>query len=112
VYAGTLFLIAHDRIYVFGADRCFWGNRIATVREITTFVAEPFGDFSLSITPDYESCVLRFGQVGDYYHGKRLHKYLLDCKVPIFWRNYVPVLVRSGRIVKVFLDVLKEQVVF
>jgi len=56
--------------------------------------------------------LLRFAKAGDHYRGKRLAKYLLNQKVPVFWRNYIPVLERNGDIGVVFVEQWKEQVVF
>lgn len=112
LYAHTVFVLWHGRIYIFGADGCFWDKEIATVRDIATFGDGRFGDLLLTLPHDYSFWLLRFAKAGDHYRGKRLAKYLLNQKVPVFWRNYIPVLERNGDIGVVFVEQWKEQVVF
>lgn len=112
LYAHTIFVLWHGRVYVFGAEGCFWDNEIATVCDIATFGGDTFGDLLLTPPFDCPLWCLRFGKTGDHYRGKRLAKYLLNLKVPVFWRNYIPVLECDGDIVKVFVEDWKEQVVF
>ncbi|USN55962.1 MAG: tRNA lysidine(34) synthetase TilS [Candidatus Peribacteria bacterium] len=44
---------------------------------------------------------MRFPKVGDKYGSKSLTKIFLNKKVPLFWRNFIPILEKEGKIVAV-----------
>ncbi len=52
---------------------------------------------------------MRCIQDGDTYKGKRIRKWMINKKIPIFWRNYIPFLERkSGDIEPLLYDIKKR----
>jgi hypothetical protein len=47
---------------------------------------------------------LRFAKATDRYHNKSWNQYCITAKIPIFWRNFIPVLVKEGKIIDVFKE--------
>jgi hypothetical protein len=47
---------------------------------------------------------LRFAQASDHYHGKTRNQYCITAKIPIFRRNFIPVLEKNDKIVHVWKE--------
>jgi len=45
---------------------------------------------------------LRFSKEGDRFQGKQLKKRMINQKIPIFWRNSLPLAEKEGKIIFVF----------
>gem|GEM_PF-6534505 len=45
---------------------------------------------------------LRFSKEGDRFQGKQLKKRMINQKIPMFWRNSLPLAEKEGKIIFVF----------
>ena len=95
--------LAHGKIYFIAGAPWFWEKRIDKKLPIHKFGSVQRGQDVFEITPaESKNAVIRFPQVGDRYLWKSWNSYCSNQKIPIFWRNFVPLLVQKGKIVKVF----------
>lgn len=54
--------------------------------------------------PEWIGGTLRFAHAGDRYHGKTRNQYCITAKIPVFWRNAIPVIIQDEKIVHVFKE--------
>jgi hypothetical protein len=47
---------------------------------------------------------IRFAKASDRYHNKTRNQYCITAKIPVFWRNFVPVVVKGEKIIHVFRE--------
>ncbi|MDR0608239.1 MAG: hypothetical protein LBG52_08105 [Candidatus Peribacteria bacterium] len=50
---------------------------------------------------------LRFPQLGDRFAGKTRNRWCINQKIPLFWRNFIPVAVKDGNILHMRKEVMK-----
>jgi hypothetical protein len=105
----TYFFVAHDKIYLIKWPKLFWEQVVNEKMKVERTEKFMFWDFEVDIKDKSLASqinlvwsILRFSQPKDVYKWKNLNKYLLNKKVPIFWRNFRPVFVVDGKIVKVW----------
>jgi hypothetical protein len=55
--------------------------------------------YTWNITPEIVWWILRYPQKWDIYGSKSLSKYLLNNKIPVFWRTSIPVVEKQGKVV-------------
>ncbi len=105
----VMFVVSHGKVYVFGAgkitenDKPFRESKpIAKTISITSMGTYTLGDVSFVVDDENELwSEARFPQEWDSFHGKRLKKYLLNQKIPLFWRNYLVVLEKEWKIIRI-----------
>lgn len=99
----TYFFVAHNQLYAITAKEEFWKSEVTKkwkIKETWTF---DLGDFSREIKDkSFVGGEIRFPQEGDKWKSKRLKKRLINQKVPVFWRNFIPVIVKDGKVVDVY----------
>jgi hypothetical protein len=49
--------------------------------------------------------VLRFPKVWDKFKGKTRNQYCSNQKIPVFWRNFIPVVEKDWKIIHSFKDI-------
>lgn len=99
----TYFFVAHKFVYVISHTHDFWKEQIDESRKITKLWTYKTGDIDRKITDKKLIwSTLRFPKEGDKRKGKRLKKRLLNKKVPVFRRNFIPLLEKDWKIVEVF----------
>ena len=77
------FFVAHHYIYVIKAPERFRQKTIDKQEQIATHGES-----------------IRYPQSGDHYKGKTRNKYCINQKIPLFRRNFIPLLVKDGKILK------------
>lgn len=78
----TIIVIAHEKVYFFEAKP---GFREKTVDKKTKI--------------DKEWLVQRYPQKNDKYRWKTRNKYCITEKIPLFWRNFIPVIAEWNKII-------------
>lgn len=97
----TLFL-AHQQIFLIKGKARFREKELKLEKPITQSGIQTFGAFQLEIPENLIGATLRFPKLGDHYQGKLLSKWALNHKIPIFWRNALPLAEKEGKLILVF----------
>lgn len=96
---GLCFFVAHEKITIIAATDKFWKKYLDKKTKISTlWSVDLWKDMVEIIDKKYLWATLRYAQKGDTYKGKSRWKYCINNKIPIFWRNFVPLLVIKNTI--------------
>jgi len=101
------FFISHGRFYAIKATKNFWNNNFSK----NLFVAEDnvnFDGFNFFDLNDFLWKEIRYANSWDVFGSQNLSRWFIKNKIPIFWRNFIPVLVDWKKVLKVFDSVLKS----
>ena len=101
-YPWWIVFLSYGGMYFFQAETKFWEKLLNQERELTKVWIQNFWPFSLEIKEDMLWGVLRFPRENDHFRGKTLKKRMVNRKIPIFFRNSVPLVEKSGNIIVVF----------
>ena len=101
-YQWWIVFLSYGDIYFFQAETKFWEEMLNQERELTKVWIQNFWPFSLEIKEDMLWGVLRFPRENDHFRGKTLKKRMINRKIPIFFRNSVPLVEKGGNIIVVF----------
>lgn len=94
------FFLAHQHIYAIQAPLNFRAKAVEKAKKIDTLGQVKRYNFTLPIThKERIGSSLRFAKASDRYHHKTRNQYCITAKIPVFRRNFVPVLVKGGKIV-------------
>ncbi len=88
---GVSFFVSHGHIYLIKAPRNFWKNYLDVGTPVVLF----HNDFAHIVSHDI---VLRYPQWGDVFDGMTWNKYCIKHKIPVFWRKFITVKVKNGKI--------------
>ena len=100
---GTYFFLSHSKIYIIKAKKDFWEKYIEKsiiidrLWELEVWKETVFVD-----NPDYLWLEIRYPKSGDKLWSKSWTKYCINKKIPVFWRNFIPVVVSSNNVLKYF----------
>ena len=100
---GTYFFLSHSKIYIIKAKKDFWEKHIEKniiidrLWELEVWKETVFVD-----NPDYLWLEIRYPKSGDKLWSKSWTKYCINKKIPVFWRNFIPVVVSSNNVLKYF----------
>ncbi len=78
----TIVMIAHEKVYFFEAKPRFREKTVDKTKKINK-----------------EWFVERYPQKNDKYKGKTRNKYCIAQKIPVFWRNFIPVVAQWTKII-------------
>ena len=81
----TYFFKSHGNIYIISAPKTFREKTIDSEKKIDT------------------TTVKRFPRKGDIYKGKKRNERCINQKIPIFRRNFIPILAKKNQITKAFI---------
>ena len=96
---------SHGNIYFIWAPKNFWEKTIEKSKTIATLGQVKRYNFTLPITKKEQiGALLRFAKTTDRYHNKTRNQYCITAKIPVFWRNFMPVLVKEGKIIHVWKE--------
>lgn len=91
---------SHWILYFIKAPINFYKKNIEQQIKITKLWLYKIWDFEIEIVDEKLIwLVIRFPKLNDIYKSKTLNKYFINNKIPIFWRNFVPI-VADDNIVK------------
>ncbi len=100
---GTYFFLSHSKIYIIKAKKDFWEKHIEKSIIIDRLWGLEVWKETVSIdNPDYLWLEIRYPKSGDKLWSKSWTKYCINKKIPVFWRNFIPVVVDSNSIIKYF----------
>ncbi len=85
-YVNSTYLFkAHGDIYIISAPKTFREKTVDSEKKIDT------------------TTVKRFPRKGDLYKGKKRNERCINQKIPVFRRNFIPVLAKNNQITKAFI---------
>lgn len=100
---GTYFFLSHSKIYIIKAKKDFWGKHIEKSIIIDRlWELEVWKETVFIDNPDYLWLEIRYPKSGDKLWSKSWTKYCINKKIPVFWRNFIPIVVDSNSIIKYF----------
>lgn len=99
------FFKSHSQLFLIKWKDDFWQKHIEEQKKITKLWEYKIWWFEINISDKgLEWWIIRFPKQWDKYRWKSLSKYLLNKKIPIFWRNFIPVIEKDWKIQKI-LDI-------
>ncbi|MCK9467195.1 MAG: tRNA lysidine(34) synthetase TilS [Candidatus Absconditabacterales bacterium] len=100
---GTYFFLSHSKIYIIKAKENFWKKHIEKSIIINKLGKLEVGKEIVSVdNSDTIGLKIRYPKSGDKIGNKTWSKYCINKQIPIFWRNFIPVIVSSNNILKYF----------
>jgi len=95
--------LSHEKIYIIKAKQNFWEKYIEKSMIIDNIWDIKIGQNFVNID-DFNLIwkELRFAKQWDKYWSKSWGKYCINSSIPIFWRNFVPIVVDWKKILKCF----------
>jgi hypothetical protein len=84
-YVNSTYLFkSHGNMYIISAPKAFREKTVDSEKKIDT------------------TTVKRFPRKGDRYKGKTRNEWCINQKIPVFRRNFIPIIVKKNQIIKVF----------
>jgi hypothetical protein len=103
----TYFFVAHGKKYIISAPTDFWQKTVEKSKKIATLWQVKRYNFTLPIVKKERiGWSIKFAKSSDRYHNKTRNQYCITAKIPVFWRNFVPVVVKENKIVNVFREMI------
>ncbi len=104
---GVYFFKSHGKLYAIDGKKEFRNYSSNEQKNITTKEEKiMFDNVKIAIKKERKGGTIRYTKQGDAYKWKRAKKWMLNQKIPVFWRDFVPVIEKKGKII----DVVKEVV--
>jgi len=101
----TYLFKSHKNIYFISAPKLFRQKTIEKSKTIAMLGQVKRYNITLPINKKEQiGASLRFAKTSDRYHNKSWNQYCITAKIPVFWRNFIPVLVKDGKIIEVFKE--------
>ena len=101
----TYFFVAHGKRYLISAPTDFWQKTVEKSKKIATLWQVKRYNFTLPIVKKERiGWSIRFAKASDRYHNKTRNQYCITAKIPVFWRNFVPVVVKENKIIHIFKE--------
>ncbi|GHW02728.1 hypothetical protein AGMMS50249_5140 [candidate division SR1 bacterium] len=86
----------------------FWEKYLNISIPITALGPIEIGGLTVQISKDSRiGAILRYPQSGDTFAGKTRNRWCINQKIPLIWRNFIPVIVQDGKILHMFKEVCK-----
>lgn len=102
---GVYFFLSHGKIYIIKAKKIFWQKYIEKSTIIDNVWEVKIGKNIVNI--EYDNLTwkeLRFPKKWDKFWSKSWSKYCINQSIPVFWRNFIPVVVDWNNILKYFYE--------
>lgn len=97
------FFVSHAKIYLIKAKQNFWKKNIEKSMIIDKlWLFELWKEKVELKDKNYIWCKLRYPKKWDKIWSKSWTKFCLNKKIPVFWRNFIPVLIKDGVIIDYF----------
>jgi len=93
---------SHSEIYFIQSDKKFWEKELHLEKEIKTAWIQCFWKYKIDIPSSLIWTTIRFPAPWDHYKNKLLTKRAINQKIPIFWRNILPLAEKDKKIIFVF----------
>lgn len=101
----TYFFISHKKIYIIQAPKNFWIKSIDKKIPINNLWKTKLWKLDIQILE--KECIwwiLRFPQKWDKFKNKTRNQYCISQKIPVFRRNFIPIIEKNWKIIKTFKD--------
>ena len=91
----TYLFKSHGNIYLISGPTFFWQKTIASSEKIHKLGESnrEGGKYKIQ-KKEYLGATLRFPQKGDLYRKKTRNEYCINQKIPIFQRNFIPIIAK------------------
>ena len=97
------FFISNGKIYIIKAKQNFWEKYIEKETIIDKIWNVEIWKNIVNIdSNEFIKKILRYPKVWDKFGSKSWWKYCINKKIPIFWRNFVPIIADWNQILKYF----------
>ena len=93
---------SHSQIYFIQSDKKFWEKELHLEKPIKNSWIQIFWKYQIDIPEDLIWATIRFPKPWDHYKNKLLTKRAINQKIPIFWRNILPLAEKNEKIIFVF----------
>ncbi len=103
-YFNTTYLFkSHGKIYLISGPKLFREKTIATQKKISTLgnIAREGKNYEIE-KKEYLWAVLRFPKKWDIFKKKTRNEWCINQKIPVFQRNFIPIVVKKNQILKIF----------
>lgn len=94
--------IAHERRYFIKSEKEFWLKELFLEKEVKEIWIQIFGLFQVEVWEDLLWTKIRFPRSDDQFQWKTLKKRMINQKIPIFWRNSLPLAEKDGKVIFVW----------
>lgn len=102
----TYFRVSHGKIYIIWAPQNFWTKTIDKKVSINTIWNISLGKINIPIeNKKMIWSILRFPLPWDTFKNKTWNQYCINQKIPIFWRNFIPLIEKDWKIIYNFKDI-------
>lgn len=102
----TYFRVSHGKIYIIWAPQNFWTKTIDKKVSINTIWNISLGKINIPIENEKMIwSILRFPLPWDNFKNKTWNQYCINQKIPIFWRNFIPLIEKNWKIIHNFKDI-------
>lgn len=93
---------SHSETYFIQSTKKFWEKELHLEKLIKTAWIQNFWKYLLDIPENLIWATIRFPKPWDHYKNKLLTKRAINQKIPIFWRNILPLAEKNEKIIFVF----------
>lgn len=102
---------SHGNIYIISGPLFFWEKIIDTSKTIDALGEINRAGQKYQIDKkEYLGAKIRFPQKGDRYKNKTRNEYCINKKIPLFQRNFIPLIVKKNQIIYIVDTRLKYKV--
>lgn len=104
---GVYFFISNGKIYIIKAKTNFWEKYIEKEIVIDKLWTYDIWKETVNVSdPNHIWCLLRYPKVWDKVWSKSWWEYCINKKIPVFWRNFIPVVEQKTGFVTWYTDVV------
>lgn len=99
----TYLFKSHGKIYFISAPTFFWQKTIVPAEKISKLgdINQEGQTYEIN-KKEYLWATLRFPKKGDMYKKKTRNEWCINQKIPIFRRNFIPIVVKKNQIIHIF----------
>lgn len=103
----TYLFKSHGKIYIIAAQKAFWQKTIDTKKKITKLENRDREGKIYEIDKErYLWATLRFPKKGDMFKNKTRNEWCINQKIPVFRRNFIPIIVKKNQIIHMFKNIM------
>lgn len=107
-YFNTTYIFkSHGKIYIISGPLFFWQKTIDKSQIINTLgdITREGEKYEIN-KKEYLGATLRFPKKGDRYKNKTRNEYCINKKIPLFQRNFIPIIIKKNQIIKIFAETI------
>lgn len=93
---------SHSQTYFIESIKPFWEKELKLEKQIKNSWIQCFWKYKIDVPEELVWSTIRFPKPWDHYKNKLLTKRAINEKIPIFWRNILPLAEKDKKIIFVF----------